>query len=850
MQKEMKIGLILFIEDALKKEAELVSCAVNASLANSASFVSFVQVYSSKSTENCNALYRFPLPENAAVTSFSAQINNDIFIKSVVKQKNVAKAEFDDALKQGKQAILLDQNYADGIFIFNLVFQISIGNIPPLAKVVVHLNYIAELKRDAEQNSYRFSLPTAIAPRYGTPNFSEQSISSTNVPLSIKVDIKSSDKIVSIQSPSHPISVTLDSKESEIFNSLVEFASNETLKDDLVVIVKTLSSDVPTAIYETNEKGSTIQLTMVPKFAQTQITTEIILLLDLSGSMEGSKIQQLKKAVLLLIKSFPETCFFNIICFGSSFKSMFSKSLQYSRENFEIGLKYVEGLQADMGGTEIFNAMKHAISNRRLDMPSQLFLITDGECWNEKEIFQLVSDNVKPKDANFFRVFTLGIGNQVSHALVEGIASAGRGYSEFVAENERLEKKVIGQLKNALLPPLECNIDWGVVDSDFDLVDDTLPVEPIPGSLFNEDVAETSIPQVHKYKRVEEIQAPYYPPPLFAGSRFTIYFISKSSKTPSSISISATSNNGPLTLSIPLKRVENCKLNVLAARKIIQDLDTGKSYLDSIFKNSKPPSSVVDSEITRFGIQYGLISSQTSFVGVYDSGELVGDLKAAEPEEYEYGGYEGFDPPPDTFSLPPKKSKAKRSLIPSAVSSFATRLTSSFGSSVSAPFPAPPTYTPTSSSYSPTAPIYATSSPSFDAIKSPIYVPTPLNYSSTAAPIRATTSTIDIPVTAAHGGGAANKVQEKPKTKIELLDAIIELQAFDGSFEMSSAVLEACKTSVEEMRQGYPGISDERVVFTLFLIDYLKREMIEFEDEIGFIIKKAVSFVELIQAKC
>ena len=42
----------------------------------------------------------------------------------------------------------------------------------------------------------------------------------------------------------------------------------------------------------------------------------------------------------------------------------------------------------------------------------------------------------------YFRCFTFGIGSGASTALVEGLARAGNGTSEFVKEGERMQPKV------------------------------------------------------------------------------------------------------------------------------------------------------------------------------------------------------------------------------------------------------------------------------------------------------------------------------------------------------------------------------------------------------------------------
>ena len=45
---------------------------------------------------------------------------------------------------------------------------------------------------------------------------------------------------------------------------------------------------------------------------------------------------------------------------------------------------------------------------------------------------------------NYYRVFTFGIGSGASTELVNGLARAGNGSSEFIKEGDRMQSKVRG----------------------------------------------------------------------------------------------------------------------------------------------------------------------------------------------------------------------------------------------------------------------------------------------------------------------------------------------------------------------------------------------------------------------
>ncbi|CAI5694372.1 unnamed protein product [Oreochromis niloticus] len=65
---------------------------------------------------------------------------------------------------------------------------------------------------------------------------------------------------------------------------------------------------------------------------------------------------------LLLLKSLPMGCYSNIYSLGSSYEHIFPKSVEYGEKTMEEALKKVEKMEADLGGTEILEPLKHIYS--------------------------------------------------------------------------------------------------------------------------------------------------------------------------------------------------------------------------------------------------------------------------------------------------------------------------------------------------------------------------------------------------------------------------------------------------------------------------------------------------------
>src|SRR5215472_14766625 len=113
----------------------------------------------SKSDAIEKAKYNFPLYESCAVGAFHCYVG-DRLIEGVAKGKEEAKEEYDAAVAKGETAGLLEQFTPD-------VFRTFLGNIPAGATIKVEVEYIMELKHDAEVDGLRFTIPTSIAPCYG-----------------------------------------------------------------------------------------------------------------------------------------------------------------------------------------------------------------------------------------------------------------------------------------------------------------------------------------------------------------------------------------------------------------------------------------------------------------------------------------------------------------------------------------------------------------------------------------------------------------------------------------------------------------------------------------------------------
>ncbi|CAB1330014.1 unnamed protein product, partial [Coregonus sp. 'balchen'] len=189
----------------------------------------------------------------------------------------------------------------------------------------------------------------------------------------------------------------------------------------------------------------------------TKVHGEFIFLIDRSGSMSGVNISCVKDAMVVILKSIVPASLFNIIGFGSTFKTLFTTSQSYDEETVTMACEYIRKIRADMGGTNILAPLNWILRQpMHVGHPRMLFLLTDGAVSNTGKVIELVRSH-----ARYTRCYTFGIGQSACRRLVTGLATVSKGTAQFLAEGERLQPKMIKSLKKTMAPVLsDIAIDW------------------------------------------------------------------------------------------------------------------------------------------------------------------------------------------------------------------------------------------------------------------------------------------------------------------------------------------------------------------------------------------------------
>lgn len=269
-----------------------------------------------------------------------------------------------------------------------------------------------------------------------------------------------------------------------------------------------------------------------------------------------------------------------------------------------------------MGGTELLPALENAVIRRSTTGHStQIIVLTDGQVWNANKTINFVQ-HTRSELGDGFRLFVLGIGDTVSHRLIEGVSGAGGGFGEVVsiATPDKWQNRVIRMLKGALMPPTwNCGIDLGPQFIRLDLNEDSFPWDK------KKDKRNTS-------NSWEYIQAPQSPSIHHFKQSSIFCLLNTGSAAPlSSVTITATAgaNRGDVikaTLPVLSIATPDRTLQHLAVKSALLDLDI---RADQQQPHDAADDSVASRNAVLLGKLYSVTSRWTSFVATNRDGSVA-----------------------------------------------------------------------------------------------------------------------------------------------------------------------------------------------------------------------------------
>ena len=454
--------LLLQIAAGQYVPAPLLDTAVSIDVTGVVARVRLQQRFRNATEHWVEAVYAFPLPEDAAVNRLRMEIGDRV-ISGTIAERAEARQRYEKARSEGKKASLVQQHAAN-------LFRNRVANIAPGEEVLVELEYVQQVQWRGASYSLRF--PMTLTPRYVPAGVSAEvaapepafvaaarltGVESHKLRISVNIDMGV--PLAAVSGRFHPLALSRSGHRYHL--SLAQ--DDAPLDRDLVLDWQPQLGSLPEALLMTGERNAQefgLLMVLPPESpAPRQQPREIVFVIDTSGSMGGRSITQARAALQQALSRLTEPHAFNIIEFNSTARQLFSQAKPATSHNLAVASEFVRHLDAG-GGTEMLEALELALPGTASERIRQVIFITDGAVANTTQLFGFISENLADT-----RLFTVGIGSAPNGWFMRKAAQFGRGSFTHIGDSAEVEPvlaSLFGQLERPQLTDIAVHWPQGV----------------------------------------------------------------------------------------------------------------------------------------------------------------------------------------------------------------------------------------------------------------------------------------------------------------------------------------------------------------------------------------------------
>ena len=429
----------------------LKGTSVKAKISGVIADVTILQTYHNTGKKPIEARYVFPLSDKAAVYSMEMCLSNR-HIVAEIRERDQARAEYEQARNEGKHASLLEQERPN-------VFTINVANIMPNEIIEVEVKYTEYILPD--NGVYSFIFPTTVGPRYNDNHARFASVpylrsgNQGTASFDLSVDLFSSVPVSQLSCPSHK-TLVMKINDCQYRVSLSTDEINRANKDfTLEYMLKGAAIASGIQLYNHGDEQFFMAMIQPPKkvLLDEIPAREYVFVVDVSGSMNGFPLEVSKDLLKKLIARLRSTDYFNVVLFAGGSASMSPFSLPATAENVDRALALINE-QEGGGGTDLLSALNKCMALPRptSNLSRSVVLVTDGYITVEKEAIGIIKEHL-----NECNVFTFGIGSSVNHYLINSLAQVGGGEPFVVTDVEKADS-IANQFRKYIQTPVLSNI--------------------------------------------------------------------------------------------------------------------------------------------------------------------------------------------------------------------------------------------------------------------------------------------------------------------------------------------------------------------------------------------------------
>ena len=452
------------------QNATLESYFVEATIDGPVAEVHLTQVFRNDTNATIEGTFIFPLPEDAAIGDFQMTVDGDVLEGQLLK-KEEARGIYEEIVRQRRDPALLE-------YIGRDLFQASIFPIPPGDSREIELTYSQILER--ENGLYRFAYPLR------TSGYSSQPVET----LAVSVELVGQPGLRTLYSPDAAIDIQRTGDDEAVAGFE---ATNVSPERDFEILWGTSDEAIGLNLLSHNPASDDgfFVLLAAPSLDATAdeiVARDIILVMDVSGSMEGDKIEQTRDAAQFVVDHLNPDDRFNLLQFSTG-ASLWQRELQpVDEESVADASDWISQLDAS-GSTNINLALLEALAQLAEsddpDRPAYVLFLTDGLPTQGPTGTETILGNALDNEPDrSVRLFTFGVGFDVNTILLDALSDELGGRSSYVTPDERIDERV-GDFYSSISTPVLANVE---IEFEGDVTVEEIYPQPLPDLFAGEQL--------------------------------------------------------------------------------------------------------------------------------------------------------------------------------------------------------------------------------------------------------------------------------------------------------------------------------------------------------------------------
>ncbi|MGD8869719.1 MAG: VIT domain-containing protein, partial [Gemmatimonadales bacterium] len=432
------------------------------------------EVFRNRSHQMLEGDYLYPIPPEAVFTNFSLFMGEQE-LRGEVLPADRARQIYEEIVRRKKDPALIE-------LVGHGVIRARVFPIDPGEERRVILRYTQVLGKDGDLMRLRYPRIVGIVPgtesREVTPP-ERQAFS--RYPFSLRIRVTGARLFATPYSPTHSIEVRERGRdELEIMHR-----GDATARDfELFLPLRDRAVGASLVTHAPGGEAGYFMMLITPPADgdEIEIPRDVTLVLDVSGSMSGEKMDQARQALDQILAGLRPHDRFRLITFSSVVRSFEDGWTSADRQALRTARDFLAAARAE-GSTNVMDALREALEPEvAYGRLSLVLFLTDGKPTVGETDPERIAEAVdRLRDGE--RVFAFGVGYDVNTYLLDRMAEGGRGTVSYVRPGEDVEVAVSALTRKIGYPALS---DLRIVSAPADL-EDYYP-NPLPDLFYGEEL--------------------------------------------------------------------------------------------------------------------------------------------------------------------------------------------------------------------------------------------------------------------------------------------------------------------------------------------------------------------------